>query len=166
MKQTKISYSQSNVTPMVVKVWSPDQQQNPPETCEKSEFSGPILGLLIPKKPLRWLQYMLKSAWGSDFWYQSEQDLRTRWCSGCGSGSILLKISDLQKPSNKSAHYWELVGTYCNTPVRKVSPHPPQSKTVLLLGRIITRRACETFVLPSPEAALLGNTLYSSPGQL
>ena len=49
MKQTKISYSQSNVTPMVVKVWSLDQHQNPPETCEKSEFSGPTLGLLIPR---------------------------------------------------------------------------------------------------------------------
>lgn len=65
MKQTKISfYSQSNLTPMVVKVQSLDQHQNPLETCEKSEFSGPTLGLLIPvrgwgsaivfsKKPLR-----------------------------------------------------------------------------------------------------------------
>lgn len=34
----------------------------------------------------------------------------------------------LQKPSSKSGRYWVLAGTYCNTPVRKVSPHPPQSR--------------------------------------
>lgn len=100
---------------------------------------------------------MLKSAWGLWFDTRSEQDLRTRRCSGCGSGSTLLKISDLQKPSNKSGRYWVLAGTYCDTPVRKVSPHPPQSATVLLLGWVITNGTAEPLSCP-----LLGQHFWAT----
>lgn len=158
---------------MAVKLQSLDQHQNPLETCEKSEFSGPhqvcwfhsgdgAQQLCFLKAPPQVTMRHAQVCLGALIWYQVSRTREPEDAQAVGLGAHSWKSLDLQKPSSKS-RYWVLAGTYCNTPVRKVSPHPPQSATVLLLGRVIHHRDCGTFVLPSPWGSISGqHTVFIS----